>query len=285
MEYLRPVKLLQGKVPAPFSMGRTKRSRCTVLPDRCYTPEEISLIFRHELHHLQRLDVDTKVFLCLCRTLCWFNPLVWMATRKAADDLELSCDEIIIEGMSKSERKTYAKLLLDAAAPEKGCTTCLSAVAGTLRYRLKGIMGGSRRRRGIVLLMVACFLGVMCRGVISFSDMRGSFSSLILMQDVKIHGIKDEHFTHMEWDDTELKQVLDGIELEHVVGFRDPGSFGEYLSFELSGHKMAYLNDHVLAIQELHSTDPEYDCYLVADGFDWDALRGSLRERMSNGDT
>ena len=83
LEYRRPVLLLRGEVSAPFSMGRTRRTRCTVLPRRTYTKEELSMIFRHELHHLQRCDVDTKVFLSLCKALCWFNPLVWIAARKS----------------------------------------------------------------------------------------------------------------------------------------------------------------------------------------------------------
>ena len=57
LEYKRPVLLLRGEVNAPFSMGQTKRSRCTVLPNRDYTEEELSMIFSHELHHLQRCDV------------------------------------------------------------------------------------------------------------------------------------------------------------------------------------------------------------------------------------
>ena len=34
LDYRRPVRLLRADVPAPFSMGRTKGSRCTVLPRR-----------------------------------------------------------------------------------------------------------------------------------------------------------------------------------------------------------------------------------------------------------
>ena len=30
-----------------------------------------------------------------CTALCWFNPFLWIAMRKSAEDLELSCDELI----------------------------------------------------------------------------------------------------------------------------------------------------------------------------------------------
>ena len=95
LEYYHPVSLVISRaVPAPLSMGTRKKNRVTVLPDRSFTKQELQFIFRHEIHHLQRGDVSTKIFFAFCQALCWFNPLIWIATRKASEDLELSCDEI-----------------------------------------------------------------------------------------------------------------------------------------------------------------------------------------------
>lgn len=72
--------------------------------------------------------------------MCWFNPLMWLAMRKSADDLELSCDEIVLEGCSSTTRYQYANLLLKTAGDQRGFTTCLSTTASALRYRLKHVM-------------------------------------------------------------------------------------------------------------------------------------------------
>ena len=275
MDFLQEAALLRGDVSTPFSMGSTKRSRCTVLPRRDYTPEELIMIFRHELHHLQRNDVDTKVFLCLCNALCWFHPLVWIATRKAAQDLERSCDEIVTEGMSHDERLAYANLLLDAAAPSQGCTTCLSAAAGTLRYRLQSVMEQRRRLVGTLLLMAVMFGCVMCYGLVSVSDARGTFASLILTKTEE--AVQDDEsgvfVSGRQWDYEALYEELSDIELEHLSGLYYPQQEGEQISFLLGEHTIATLTDQVLEVREYHKGKSRTDFYLVKSPVDWDALR------------
>lgn len=278
LDYRRPVSLLRADVSAPFSMGQTKRTRCTVLPKHDFTKEELSMIFRHELHHLQRCDVDTKVFLCLCNALCWFIPLVWIATRKAADDLERSCDEIVTETMDDLERRAYANLLLDSAAPGKGFTTCLSSAAGTLRYRLKSIMNQRKRLVGTTLLMAAIFGCVMCFGIVSISDTRGSLTSLILEPGTEVQAIYDgRSLDTLKWDDSALRETLEEIELEHIAGLRNPVLSGEKITFVLSAGKYVSLTDQVLIVHDYHKYNSTADCYLIKSPVDWDALYACLK--------
>ncbi len=275
LDYKRPVRLLRADVPAPFSMGRTKRSRCTVLPRHDYTSSELSMIFRHELHHLQRSDVDTKVFLCLCNALCWFNPLVWIATKKGAQDLERSCDEIVTEGMDAAERKAYANLLLDTAAPARGCTTCLSAAAGTLRYRLKSVIEPRKRMLGTVLLMFSLFICVMCFGLISVSDAKGNFSSLVLNGDTTIREIYDSRTddTAKGGDPDRLIEALDELTFEHIAGEREFRSIDDRkLSFWMSNGEYATITGQYLYIHEFRFPTKADDCYLIKDPVDLDAL-------------
>ena len=77
LEYYHLVRLvISPAVSAPLSMGSRKRTRVTVLPNREFTHQELQFIFRHEIHHLQRGDVNNKVFFAFCLALCWFNPLI-----------------------------------------------------------------------------------------------------------------------------------------------------------------------------------------------------------------
>ena len=63
LEYYHPVRLvISPAVAAPLSMGSRKRTRVTVLPNRSFTNQELLFIFRHEIHHLQRGDVNNKIF-------------------------------------------------------------------------------------------------------------------------------------------------------------------------------------------------------------------------------
>ena len=283
MIYRRPVKLLRGDVTSPFSMGQTKWSRSMVLPDRAYTTDELEMIFSHELHHLQRGDVDTKVFLCLCNALCWFNPLVWIATKKAAEDLERSCDEIVTESMNDDERKSYVNLLLESAGPTRGCTTCLSAAAATLRYRLTSVLNQKKHFLGTAFLAAAIFLCVLGFGRISFSDMRGNFTELILPENAEIDRIFDDtnYALISEWDDEPLRGFLSDLEVDHIAGLRNQYTWGgKQISFVLKdGRNVSIQNRGYIFVEayysdesELNSMDMPLGCFVITSEFDWDSL-------------
>lgn len=133
-------------------------SVCVVLPRRKYKPDEMALIFQHELIHISRGDSLVKFILCVISGFLWFNPLAWLALRACARDLELSCDEAVLYGRSKEKRRQYAHLLLRSAPAPYGFTTCLSASANALRYRLRRIMKPGKRIVGSILLGVCFFL-------------------------------------------------------------------------------------------------------------------------------
>ena len=170
VSYLKPVKLCYCEsLSSPLSMGFYDQTRVTLLPRREYTELELDFIFRHEVCHLQRCDIHTKVFLAFCLAFCWFDPLVWLAVSRAAEDLELACDELVLEGLGREERQAYARLLLMNSGKAPGFTSCLSAAGKAMRYRLKNVMEPRRRLPGTLLLAVVMFLCVMGYGLVIFS--------------------------------------------------------------------------------------------------------------------
>lgn len=56
----------------PITIGLFFKSVRVVLPQRHYTPEELKLIFRHELVHIGREDAWNKFFVAFCIAMCWF---------------------------------------------------------------------------------------------------------------------------------------------------------------------------------------------------------------------
>ena len=170
VSYLSPVKLCYSDaLSTPLSMGLFNKTRVTLLPRRDYTEQELNFIFRHEVCHLQRCDIHTKVFLAFCLAFCWFDPLVWLAVRRASEDLELSCDELVLEGLGREERQAYARLLLSCSGKAPGFTSCLSAAGRTMRYRLKNVVEPRRCLPGTLLLAVVMFLCVMGYGLVMFN--------------------------------------------------------------------------------------------------------------------
>lgn len=163
-------KLVQSSaVTTPLSIGLYNRTTRIVLPMREYTQEELSLILRHEIIHISRGDPEAKLFLTFCTAMCWFNPLMWAAMRKSADDFELSCDESVLLDEPQPVRRQYAELLLQTAGDERGFTTCLSATAGALRYRLKAVMKPEKKRTGAILIGLTLFALSMCSGYVALA--------------------------------------------------------------------------------------------------------------------
>ena len=189
----RKIRLLRAPAAvAPLSLRRGLRQFATVLPERDYPEEELRFLFSHELHHLQRRDIDTKVFLAFCQGLCWFNPLVWLAAEKGCDDLELSCDEIVLAGRDGEQRRSYARLLLQSVAEGRGFTTCLSARGKSLRYRLENVLKPRKRRSGTVLLAGVTLAVFLSWGTCAVSTRQGSLGELAFPQgwesmEIEIH--------------------------------------------------------------------------------------------------
>ena len=163
----------------PLSVGMRKKRRITYLPEEKFTEEELEMIFSHELHHIQRNDTHTKFFLRFCIALGWFHPLVWITVKKGEEDLELSCDEIVLKDADDVGRKRYAQLLLSIAGDSRGFSTCLSSSARSLRYRLKAAMPQKIKRLGTGLLFVIMFLSTLAVGRTGLSVERGYTADLI----------------------------------------------------------------------------------------------------------
>ena len=287
LEYYRPVRLVKSAaVTVPLSMGTMKRTRVTVLPNREFTQQELKFIFRHEIHHIQRSDVSNKIFFAFCQALCWFNPLIWVATRKASDDLELSCDEIVLENMDERMRKQYAELLLDTAGSSRGFTTCLSAAAETMRYRLKNVVTVRRRWPGTILLAIAMFLCVMSHGAIAVSSDRGTVAELITeyrtAEDIRSVFYQPEGETRLSevfaWEGEELFSYLTSLEVEKLSSaneIQDLTGQRAAVVVDKDGTMQLMIYDKFIEVYHYHhGGKTEY--YYLRSKVDWDVIKGHL---------
>lgn len=277
-------------VQTPLTIGFFKFSIRVILPERAYTPEELRLIFRHELVHIGREDAATKFFLVFCTAMCWFNPLMWWAVGRSSDDLELSCDETVLLDAEEPTRRQYADLLLRTAGDERGYTSCLSASARALRYRLGRVMQPGKRIVG-GLVAGAVFMALfLTSGYVALAFDRGSGAQVIFNGE-------PEAYTRVEYaanrggkgnysnlydlynvtDEQALKDYLSALTLCDVGEHYD-FSYSENvldLRYEGPGGKFTLtLSDHVI-----HGRFPgqdRYRDYFVEDEIDWTYLKSLL---------
>ncbi len=197
----------------PLSIGLLEDSIIILLPDRNYTDEQLELILRHELIHIQRSDSYTKFFMSIVSAAGWFIPFTWMTSFKAAQDLELSCDQTVISGCDEKQRKEYAELILSSTCDEKGFTTCLAAKAEDLQYRLREIVKPQKKRYGTVLIFLICFVIISCYGSVSLAADCGTIGEKITENSEEI---SDIHITSVSRN-RERKTVIDEAGLYTLI--------------------------------------------------------------------
>ena len=265
-------------ITTPLTVGMCQAKMVTYLPEKKFSGEEAELIFSHELWHIRRKDTHTKFFLRFCKALGWIHPFVWLAIKKAEEDLELSCDEAVLRGADRERRETYAQLLLSVAGDSSGFSTCLSASARTLRYRLKAVMPGKRKRLGIFLLAAVTFLSYLSIGNLAVSTERGmltemSGQDLTKVTDVRIWDADRKNGIVIE--DTEgLIEYLADLQVEKVLTDYDAAAYetgGQYLSGSVAGSDLTFsVYDDYLVI---YDPDEGREQYHLCMPTDWDYIR------------
>lgn len=108
--------LLSDKIRTPFVMG--------VLSPKIYLPwdtpqEERRFIIAHERQHIHRGDPLWKLLGYLALCVHWFNPLVWLAFFLGGKDMEMSCDEAVLNRLGEDIRADYSQALLRLATHKR----------------------------------------------------------------------------------------------------------------------------------------------------------------------
>lgn len=77
-----------------------------------FTPQELRLIFLHELAHLKRHDIAINWLMTLLQILHWFNPLVWFAFSRMRVDREVACDALVLSRAGAGEQQPYGETMI-----------------------------------------------------------------------------------------------------------------------------------------------------------------------------
>ena len=100
--------ILQQKIYVPDSFRADYKANALL-------KRQHDMILRHEEMHLRHHDPLWKVIAFLALSVHWWNPLVWIAVRCLNQDIEMACDERVLEVIGQEKKKEYATTLLDFA--------------------------------------------------------------------------------------------------------------------------------------------------------------------------
>lgn len=82
----------------------------------CYLKgRQRQMVLLHEQYHIARRDHLVKLLSFSLLAVYWFHPLVWAAWFSMCKDMEMSCDEKVLEQLGEEYRKEYGMTLLACA--------------------------------------------------------------------------------------------------------------------------------------------------------------------------
>lgn len=154
------IYIADGEI-SPFVMGSIR--------PKIYLPEglnekERKYIILHERLHIRRLDHIVKPIAFLALSIHWFNPLVWIAFILFCKDMEMSCDEAVIQKLGETVKADYSASLLALTSQRRILYVIpVDFGEGNTKERVRNLAAFRKRKKGIlaVIILLAAFL-VIC---------------------------------------------------------------------------------------------------------------------------
>lgn len=98
-------------------------------------------ILAHERTHLEKGDHWYKMIGYIALAVHWFNPFVWVAYVMLCKDIEMACDERVVQFMELAERKAYSMALLNCSTNHPHFAACPVAFGEvSVKYRIKSVL-------------------------------------------------------------------------------------------------------------------------------------------------
>ena len=117
-----------------------------------------AFILTHERAHIRRGDHIVKLLFYVGACIHWFNPLVWFGWRLMQNDMEMACDEAVLNILGEQQKVAYSETVL---AFSDGSNAVQAAFAkGSVEKRIKGILRFHKHSKPIVAFAV--ITAVMC---------------------------------------------------------------------------------------------------------------------------
>ncbi len=155
---VEPDIYLSEYVDSPFVLG--------LFRPRIYMPYHMTetdrrLVLSHERSHIRRKDHWWKPLGFALLTLHWFNPVMWAAYVLLCRDIELACDERVIQEMEPLDRADYSQALLNCSAHRRAITACPLAFGEVgVTERVRNVLNYKKPAFWVVVIAVILCIAV-----------------------------------------------------------------------------------------------------------------------------
>ena len=170
---------IRPRIYIPFGLG--------------YTSQRMAVL--HEKRHIARYDHITKMAAFMLLALHWFNPLCWLAFELMTKDMEMSCDESVLDRYGNIKR-IYSLALLSFATEKRFPAPSPVAFGETsVKVRIGNILSHKKTRMSVtvvsVVLVAAVLFGCATNpveqpGTLEFNPMTGLESEGLTAEPIAV---------------------------------------------------------------------------------------------------
>lgn len=139
-----------------------------VFKPRIYLPyalqePQLTHVLAHEKMHIRRKDHWLKFLFYIAVIVHWFNPFVWIAYRLLERDMEMACDEAVLEKLGAEEKMKYCESLLELASSKNHFVGNPVAFGESdVKKRIKNLLN---YEKPVVWLSVIAVVVIICTAV------------------------------------------------------------------------------------------------------------------------
>ena len=271
------------RIDSPFVLG-------TICP-KIYLPYHMDscgwqYVIAHEQAHLRRGDHLWKPLGFLLLTIHWFNPLMWLSYVLLCRDIELACDEKVIQDLECGQRADYMQALVSCSVSRRRIAACPLAFGEIgVKERVKSVMNYKKPTFWIILLaIIACIVLAVCfltdpvasrteqpsdpavsntEATPDPADTAPEEPAQPTEQDDNLsaeqEAMKDELSAAEEADNSVLDELIGKAVLDHYADAVQPGQIHVESHVVLAEDRRGTetVTVYLLVLQEIYSTDGE----------------------------
>lgn len=162
---------------------------------RIYVPmglpeEQLAYVLAHESYHLRRRDHIIKTLSYLLLAVHWFNPLVWLAFHLMVKDMEMSCDEKVLDALDGANRAYSSTLLSFATTGRFPAATPLCFGESSVSSRIRNALRWRKPKAWVTLtaavLCIVAFAACAANPSVSRPEPEPDLKPVVFMSDTTL---------------------------------------------------------------------------------------------------
>lgn len=165
----RPLSLQQSdKISAPLTYGIFRPVILMPKGTDWQDTDQLQYILLHEYVHVRSFDTTKKLITILALCVHWFNPFVWIMYVLFNRDMELSCDECVIQKLGETSKSAYARILIDMEEKRSSfAPLCNGFCKNAIEERITAIM--KTKKLTVITIILTGFVILGTAGIFATS--------------------------------------------------------------------------------------------------------------------